>query len=287
MNATELWEKTWNEDVHTTEDAVKRMVSAKSAKLTPIEINKDDMYGYFQGRSGKYETFLDHCNCIDFNRTKKPCKHIYRLAIELGVYEKTGVKSDSKHIVTPTKERYSFADGIELVEKLDEDTQRLLVQIFDESGPKILDINIPESDSLNKLIELGLVVDTTGLIEEITWGKAPEIVDLLRRNGIKPGYSARKAELIALCGNNLYEESKEEFGAKYYRTVHRSDILQYRDISNYLKRKWGIWDRSYFSEYYVPHDEELLSWLPQDKITEELNKRGYIPKTYGELIKRR
>ncbi len=32
-------------------------------------------------------TSLTKCNCADFERRKLPCKHIYRLAVELGIIE--------------------------------------------------------------------------------------------------------------------------------------------------------------------------------------------------------
>ena len=33
-----------------------------------------------------YCVSLDHCECMDFRKRKKPCKHIYRLAMELGIF---------------------------------------------------------------------------------------------------------------------------------------------------------------------------------------------------------
>lgn len=75
-HAIELWNNTWISETHTTEYSAKRIKSAQSAKLTPIRIDTEDMYGYFQGSSGRYETFLDYCSCGDFIRSKLPCKHI-------------------------------------------------------------------------------------------------------------------------------------------------------------------------------------------------------------------
>ena len=85
--ALEIWIKTWEPEKHTTDYALKRIKSAMSAKLTPLKIDATDCYGYFQGSHGRYETWLDHCPCGDFHRSKLPCKHIYRLAVELGVIE--------------------------------------------------------------------------------------------------------------------------------------------------------------------------------------------------------
>lgn len=104
-NAHELWSEAWPSDMHLSEHAQKRLSSAKSAKLTPVKIDTVDLFGYFQGSSGRYETFLDSCPCGDFIRNKKPCKHIYRLAMELGLMDYNGMSTDGKMIPIPRKER--------------------------------------------------------------------------------------------------------------------------------------------------------------------------------------
>lgn len=43
----------------------------------------------FEAHKGKiknYDVSLDKCTCVDFGLRRKPCKHIYRLAIELGIF---------------------------------------------------------------------------------------------------------------------------------------------------------------------------------------------------------
>lgn len=76
----------WDEAVHTLPDQKKRMDSAKKAGMTPLQIDRDALSGVFAG-SGKlpYQTSLSSCTCSDFVRRKLPCKHIYRLAIDLGL----------------------------------------------------------------------------------------------------------------------------------------------------------------------------------------------------------
>lgn len=36
------------------------------------------------GRDGTYRVTLSDCECVDFYRRQLPCKHMYRLALELG-----------------------------------------------------------------------------------------------------------------------------------------------------------------------------------------------------------
>jgi hypothetical protein len=110
-----IWKEAWSEETHTTEYAQKRIKSAKSAKMTPIKIDTEDLYGYFQGSHGRYETFLDTCPCGDFIRSKLPCKHIYRLAIELGLMDEKA-ETNSNAIPTPRKEKATLDEEIDIVE---------------------------------------------------------------------------------------------------------------------------------------------------------------------------
>lgn len=78
----------WDSSVHTTVDAEKRYKKALSSDLTPMEVDNELQKGIFKG-SGKtpYEVTLDFCSCGDFRRRKLPCKHIYRLAMELNLID--------------------------------------------------------------------------------------------------------------------------------------------------------------------------------------------------------
>ena len=122
--ALKKWKSTWDSSIHESDFAAKRIKSAKSAKLTPVKIDPTDCYGYFQGTHGRYETFLDYCPCGDFHRSKLPCKHIYRLAIELGLMNEE-VKNDKNAIATPKNERICLDHVIDIVENLSADAQQI------------------------------------------------------------------------------------------------------------------------------------------------------------------
>lgn len=75
-------------------DEEKRLASAQQSKTSPLSVDKEHETGVFYG-SGKepYQTSLASCACNDFVKRKKPCKHIFRLAMELGIIDaayKTG-----------------------------------------------------------------------------------------------------------------------------------------------------------------------------------------------------
>lgn len=89
-------------------EAAKRIKSASEAKLTPVPGSLDVVNGtaVFKGNSGTYQVTLESCPCGDFRGRHLPCKHMYRLAYELGAFVINGVKSDETKIpATNVKER--------------------------------------------------------------------------------------------------------------------------------------------------------------------------------------
>lgn len=78
----------WESSIHERDEQLKRITSAKRADTTPSCVDKIYKTGIFEG-SGKtpYQTTLNSCTCADFARRTLPCKHIYRLAMELGKFE--------------------------------------------------------------------------------------------------------------------------------------------------------------------------------------------------------
>ena len=76
----------WSEKIHSDSEQQKRQKSALDKKLTPMELNPEKQTGVFKGSKESYKTTLSECQCVDFGRRKKPCKHMYRLAMELGKF---------------------------------------------------------------------------------------------------------------------------------------------------------------------------------------------------------
>lgn len=80
--------KFWNNaELHNDEEQIFRQLKARSNKCRPLSISKDEQKGIFPGADRSiYETALDNCTCKDFGFRKLPCKHMYRLAHELGLF---------------------------------------------------------------------------------------------------------------------------------------------------------------------------------------------------------
>lgn len=72
------------EDIDNHPEQVKRAEKAKGAKMKPLSIDYENKTALFAG-SGKepYKTDIGSCTCRDFILRKLPCKHIYRLRMEL------------------------------------------------------------------------------------------------------------------------------------------------------------------------------------------------------------
>mgnify|MGYP001043138175 CR=1 FL=1 len=260
--ALKQWKDTWEDEVHTTDYATKRIKSAKSAKLTPIEINKSDLYGYFQGSSGRYETFLDSCSCIDFAMHRRPCKHIYRLAIELGLMD-LEAQNNPDAVLLPRKERASLEQTIDIIEKLSEEAQGRLLSIASEIRSTTPVYQVRCDYILAELIKCGIIVDREPQNHSITFGLKKDIQNLLDSEKIPYKKSSKKKILEDLCIQHIPEKAAKIFGQATYVTIPAK--FSPRNIHFYLNRKY----------YNYTLEGEVLP-LPDDAITIQLKKRGYF-----------
>lgn len=82
--------------IHKSDEQIKRQVSAR--KVTIQSIDKQNNKGIIND----YDVTLESCTCRDWLVRRLPCKHIYRLAHELGMYRLPGKEVlEAKEIVLP------------------------------------------------------------------------------------------------------------------------------------------------------------------------------------------
>lgn len=69
-------------------EILSRIKKAQDKKYVPIKLDCDAQTASFKG-SGKelYNTTPSSCTCLDFATRHQPCKHMYRLQIELGLLD--------------------------------------------------------------------------------------------------------------------------------------------------------------------------------------------------------
>lgn len=109
----------WPANIHYSQEQQKRIEKAKDGKYTPIVLDIDGEGAYFQGENREYATTLDSCQCIDFSKRKCPCKHMYRLAMELGVFP--GIEECKHETIIPFSERVSVEEVLFRISDFSED----------------------------------------------------------------------------------------------------------------------------------------------------------------------
>ena len=89
-----------HDSIHTGIDQLKRIKSALNLKMDSV--NADNQTGKIKN----YDVTLDKCTCTDFGRRHKPCKHMYCLAMELGIFN----SGDEKNLEKSITSRDSFGE---------------------------------------------------------------------------------------------------------------------------------------------------------------------------------
>src|ERR1700756_819753 len=87
----------WNfqdEAVNSTTQQINRQKSARNLEILQFDRSEPRAVFFDPQRKERHTATLTQCDCIDFNfagasprKTFKPCMHVYRLAIELGLIE--------------------------------------------------------------------------------------------------------------------------------------------------------------------------------------------------------
>ena len=279
----------WPDRLHEETDQQKRIKSAKDAKLTPLFVDSRSFTGHFSGSSGTYTTTLDDCQCGDFIRRKKPCKHIYRLAMEMGVFPSEGLKQDRAAIVepkpSPVQREQMLISVIDAIESTDTDAQieikTVLYHDYKQEPYLCEDIR-----SVQIFIEKGLLQaekDYLAIIKHNTQKKTLDrLVDV---NYVFPDNIVKKKDKYLWCMSHA-----EEVGPIAYPLFGAlrpsGDLLHVkRKVYTYLLRKYDD-DLIFMEEGFssVPHGAEYITRFssdgtvkttlsfPEDEITQLLNK---------------
>ena len=114
----------WDESIHNDFDQIKRISYIKKIKPEDITVNPSNETATVNGTGGTYDVSLNSCTCYDFTERQLPCKHMYRLASELGYLDdlpKTNRKAakEFKDRIPEEIERYKslYLNGAISIEK--------------------------------------------------------------------------------------------------------------------------------------------------------------------------
>lgn len=266
--SNELWNQ-W-EGCHDSADQQKRQASASKSACTPIEINFITHTGKFQGSSGNHTTSLVHCSCIDFNRRRLPCKHMYRLAMELGLME-SDFASNTSDIPHPVKKQ-KLLDSISIIESLSDEAQILLKNILCNMNSSLPCKCVSRSSEISALLSSGLLVETDSPSVQLSFYKFTELKKRLCNLGLTCTIR-KKQELIDWILENASDRISELCNDSV--VVCASEFIKVRKVYMYLYRKYdflAIFDGSDICD--VPL---LQTELPDDDVTFLLQRFGYYP----------
>lgn len=304
----------WPEDIHGDMDQQKRIQSAKGTKITPISVDIETQTGVFGGSAKKpYQVSLDECNCADFMRRKLPCKHIYRLAMELGVFE-----GDYKASPNPGL-NISLYESISIIENYSDELQKFLIPLFHASAEKSQDfLDWVEVDRTHKHIVGSSVhiknfqpmeadcifsapffdIARVGPSDIVPNLKKREVEAVIDRANIHSEKKLLKVELAKWCLENV-PNLAEYLPERYYVVCSpRFQKVIHKTIT-YLRRKheWSYYyaeGTAGMKQYFFPYggifedeitlkqtisirvgEKPLTCFFPEDEITELLTLYGH------------
>ena len=265
----DLWNK-WS-DCHNAPDQQKRIASAKKSACTPVSLEQPSCTGTFKGSSGTHTTALDHCSCVDFNRRHLPCKHMYRLAMELEFFQ-SDFASDKSAIIEPTGKREKISETVKVIETLTDDQQLLLLETIRSVNTNNPTTCCKSTPDLDALIDARLIEPVSDIVQCLSKYKKTDLITLANSLGLNPEKKLLKADLIDYLATNA--RSELEACTLAYTSVRPCSQIKYGKVRMYLHRKFDTDD--YYNEYANFRSDRLLNTiLPDDDVTELLIQYGY------------
>lgn len=269
----------WPEDIHATVDQVKRLASAKSSKTTPSSVDQENMTGIFPSSgSAPYATSLDSCTCGDFIRRKLPCKHIYRLAIELGLLNEIAQSGVNKN--TSAAHQLSLKDAVSELENLNDKSQMIIKDFLYQSlYGKNTEFPVLAADDNSGLLHCTLLnqVESPDIALQIL--KRNQIIKILDAHditGFKRNMSLK--DLVSWCIENV-SDIWAVFPQIYVFRFDDNFKTAQRRVYSYLLRKydWEFYYNGEMQELKYPHGAKFEDF----NITISANTDGQIGITHS------
>lgn len=236
----------WNEAIHIHSDQQKRLISAQKAECTPLNIDREKQTGVFSGRRGLYNVMLNQCNCGDFIRRHLPCKHIYRLAIELGLVN-LQAKADITIIKKlPHPDSFKLEESVDKIEKLSTEEQLELKNIlFEILFHKKTSVGVKENTNISNIINQEILYkfeDPKELLGTFSRNELNNRLSPLNIVGFKKNMSLSK--LIQFCIENIPDKINDIFSDALSVRLNPLFEKSKRKLYTYLRRKYD--DETYF-----------------------------------------
>jgi hypothetical protein len=221
----------WSNPDFESKEQINRLLSARRLE-SPIEFDYQNKTASFKGTAkDPYLTTLDVCTCTDFIRRKFPCKHIYRLAADLGELDNNTILLYNN---APSEPNYGISNEelFSLPVNSQERLYKMCVEyIYHDKLSKWLFLR---DNSEVSLIDFGLCSEIPLTLDDLTPKQIKSaIVDLgfiLGENGVPTLTQQRKAIIKWLDDNpNIAEEISTRYvylefsdrAKKLAHTIHK------------------------------------------------------------------
>lgn len=232
----------WDEQTHAGDKQEKVIARAQLSETTPQTVDHSAQTAFFHG-SGKvpYSTSLFSCTCNDFTRRKLPCKHIYRLAMELGIIDlpyKTGISKGERLEI-----QLSLDDSVSIIEALSEISQRQLLNMLSLTSDRVDNRQNPclftDSHVINELRSCPLLEERPSAALILSQMKRADLNALIAQTGIAnpPKKNASSAILSQWIQDNVQNLSDRLPSYAAFSFISNFDKSQ-RGAYQYLLRKY-------------------------------------------------
>lgn len=165
----ELWERYWGHCNHDDYYSILRKRRASLGYLTPIYIDHKNGIARFCGSNCDYQTTIISCECSDFHKRQMPCKHMYRLAHELGIFF---LNTEVVTVPEPRKILNNYALS-NIKTKLSNQSLEILERII--HNPNV----IVNTNDAYQLIHLNVAIVDSNKYELLNFYTKQKLIDLL------------------------------------------------------------------------------------------------------------
>lgn len=191
----------WPSSFHDEPEQKSRRERALDVRYTPIVIDRNGEGAYFRSSDGnEYATTLDSCQCLDFQRRRKPCKHMYRLAMELGYLP--GIKEEDRCKTTKrTGEFWTVNQVLDKISGLTTEEMDGFAYICYKCGNNNKNGEFKADAKLcDKLYDLGLIRYSSNITPSLNVITKAKLIELYS-DRVEINSSMKKSEMIGMLLN--------------------------------------------------------------------------------------
>lgn len=188
-------------------DQQQRFERGLYSKQTPLQLDTQRKTGTFAGSMGPYRTTLENCTCPDYLQRKYPCKHMYRLAVEMGLFDDMIDRDKLNRTSLKLEDRIPFDKAIREIENLASREQiefRLIIYMYLYRDKKEGVARPRSNEATSELINRKFIYTVENDVEILNYLRRDQLVSYLRLSGVT-GFKANssKDNLIVWCADNI------------------------------------------------------------------------------------